>query len=139
MRKLAIAEVSLLLRLKMKSKTKISKQTKRKTNRELIEIINLAKKNEGWKDVAEVLAGPTRKLVSINLSEINDGAEDKDVVIIPGKVLSMGKINKKIKISALKFSSGAMEKLKSEKISFNTIEEEIKSNPEANGVKILRK
>ena len=47
--------------------------------------------------------------------------------------------NKKIKISALKFSSGAMEKLKSEKISFNTIEEEIKSNPEANGVKILRK
>ena len=97
MRKLAIAEVSLLLRLKMKSKTKISKQTKRKTNRELIEIINLAKKNEGWKDVAEVLAGPTRKLVSINLSEINDGAEDKDVVIIPGKVLSMGKINKKIK------------------------------------------
>ncbi len=123
----------------MKSKTKISKQTKRKTNSELIEIINFAKKNENWKDIAEVLSGPSRKLVSVNLSEIDDGAEEKDIVIIPGKVLSMGEINKKIKISALKFSSGAIEKLKANKIIFNTIKEEIKSNPEANGVKILRK
>lgn len=123
----------------MKSNTKISKQTKRKTNNELIRIVNLSKKNKNWAEVAEVLSGPTRKLISANLSEIDDGAEEKDVVIIPGKVLSMGKINKKIKISALKFSNGAIEKLKENKINFNTIEEEIKSNPEANGVKILRK
>ena len=123
----------------MKSNTKISKQTEKKTNSELIKIINLAKKNKNWKEVAEILSGPTRKLASINLSEINDGAEERDIIIIPSKVLSMGAINKKIKISALKFSRGAIEKLKENKINFNTIEEEIKLNPEAEGIKILRK
>lgn len=123
----------------MKSNTKISKQIEKKTNSKLIGIINLAKKNKDWKEVAEVLSGPTRKIVSVNLSEISDGAEEKDVVIVPGKVLSMGTINKKIKISALKFSKGAIEKLKDNKISFNTIEEEIKSNSKAEGIKILRK
>lgn len=121
-----------------KSKTKISKQTKRKSNPEIVETISLAKKNEKWIEVAEILSSPTRKKFVINLDQISDGAEDQDIIVVPGKVLSLGEINKKIKISAVGFSENAMQKLKESKIEFNYIKDEIKSNPGAEKIKILR-
>ncbi|HJZ19237.1 MAG TPA: 50S ribosomal protein L18e [Candidatus Nanoarchaeia archaeon] len=122
----------------MKSATKIKNQAKRKTNGELVETILRAAKNEKWIDVARVISGPRRNRLNLNLDIIDREAKDGEKIIIPGKVLSQGRINKKIKLIALSFSENAKEKLSKEKIDFSTISEEIKKNPDAKGLRILK-
>jgi large subunit ribosomal protein L18e len=122
----------------MKSNTKIDKQIERKTNPILKNIVILAKKNEKWKPIAEVLASPRSNKVAINLDEIDKHAKLGDTIVVPGKVLGTGKITKKIKMVAFAISEQAAEKLKKEKCEIVTMEKEIKENPQAQGVKILR-
>ena len=50
-----------------------------------------------WKRIASDLEGPTAKRRVVNLSRINRYAKANDIVVVPGKVLSMGEINKKLK------------------------------------------
>ena len=123
----------------MKSKTKISKQLERKSNSRLGETILAGKKNEAWMGVASVLSGPRRIRTCINLEEINKDAKAGETVVIPGKVLSQGEIDKKIKVVAFSFSDKAKEKLLSAKCVISYILDEIKSNPSAKGIKIMKK
>ncbi len=114
-----------------KSKTKIEKQTKKKSNPELVETIRLAKKHEKWLEVAGVLSTPRRKKIEINLDKIKEDS------IVPGKVLSGGEATKH-KVVAFSFSEKAKEKiLKAGGKAINIIEE-IKQNPEMKGLKILK-
>lgn len=122
----------------MKSKIKISKQLERKTNPELVETILAAKKNSAWLEVAGLLSGSRKNRTNFNLNEITKKAEDSKKVLIPGKVLSQGDMDKKIKVIALSFSERAKEKLKSSGCESITILEEIKSNPEAKDIKVLK-
>jgi len=118
----------------MKSKTKIEKQTKKKTNSFLVETIRLCKKKEKWKKIAEVLSGSRKNRRQINLDKISKEKED---VVIPGKVLSQGTITKK-KIVALSFSKNAKEKITQAGGKALSILEEIKLNPEMKNLKILK-
>ena len=122
----------------MKSKTKIEKQIKKKTNASLVETIISAKKNGKWIEIASILSAPRRKRINLNLEKINEETKDGEKIIIPGKVLSQGEINKKIRIVALNFSEKAKEKLLKKGCEVITILEEIKSNPSAKGIKILK-
>lgn len=122
----------------MISKTKIFKRAKNKKNPEIVETIIACRKNDKWLKVGQIISTPRRSRVSINLDEINRRSEDGEIILIPGKVLSQGEINKKIKIVALGFSESAKEKLNKEKIDFKTIVEEIKLNPEGKKIKILK-
>ena len=133
----ALAGVILLL-CKMKSKSKINEQLKRKRNPELVEAIISSRKHDKWMKVSEALSTPRKQSAEKNLSEINNEAKEGDVIVVPGKVLSSGEIGKKIKIVALKFSESAKEKITQSGSSVSTIIEEIKKNPEAKGVKVLR-
>jgi len=121
----------------MKSKTLISKQAKGKSNNILFKTILEAKRNEGWLEVSSILAGPRRNWKNVNLEEIEKKAEGKKI-LVPGKVLSQGDLNKKVKVIALRFSEKAKEKLLNSKIDFCTIDEEIKSNPSGEGIQILK-
>ena len=124
----------------MKSKTLIEKQTKRKNNIELVETIRAAKKNDSWIEVANVLSYPRRKKTIVNLSDIEKASKEGDLIVVPGKVLSGGEITKKIRIVAMQFSKAAKEKIlnSKNKIEMLLILEEIKKNPKAQGVKILK-
>ncbi len=122
----------------MKSKTKIEKQIKNKKNPELVETIITAKKNNKWLKIAELLSAPKRKRISINLSKINEQVKEGEKIIVPGKVLSQGNINKKIKIIALNFSEKAKEKLKNSGCEAASIINEIKSNPDFKDIKIIK-
>lgn len=122
----------------MKSRTRIEKKAKRKTSLVLVETIRQSKKLDDWNEISDLIASPKRKYIIFNLSEINDFAKDGENIVIPGKVLSQGEINKKIRVVALKFSERAMEKLLRSKISFSYIGDEIKKNPNAKDLKILR-
>ena len=121
----------------MKSITKIKKQTRKKTNKDVIKTILSASKNKKWLEVAGILSGPRRKRIDINLNEIDQEAKNGETIIIPGKVLSQGEINKKIKVVALGFSESAKIKLKESKKEFSYLIDEIKKNPDAKGLKIL--
>lgn len=121
----------------MISKTKIGKRIGRKANKEIVEVIKEAKKNEGWMKIAQKISGSNRKYSSVNLKEIELETKVGDTVLIAGKVLSSGKITKKIRVCALGFSDNAIEKLGEHKCEIVTILEEIKKNPKAEGIKVL--
>lgn len=116
-------------------KSKIKKQTKKKTNPILVKTIRICKKNPKWLEIAHILSGPRKKRVNKNIGEINKEGED---IVIPGKVLSQGEIDKKIKVVALSFSEKAKEKLLKVKCEVSNIFQEIQKNPDAKGIKILK-
>jgi len=118
----------------MISKTQITKRTKRKTNPELVETIEIAKKNN-LLDLAKKLSGPTRQQARISLDGLNKLKEDEVIVI--GKVLGQGDIKKKISVSALGFSEQAEEKLKKAGCEIKTIKKQIEENKELKDVKII--
>lgn len=116
------------------SKTQISKRIKKKRNPEIIETINLSKKNN-LLGLAKKLSAPKSQYTNINLDELNKLKEEK--VMVVGKVLGSGEINKKISISALAFSQQALEKLRKANCDMKTIKEELSLNKSLKGVKIL--
>jgi len=122
----------------VKSKAQIEKQLEKKTNPELVKTIIEAKKKKNWLEVAAALSGPRAKRMSMNLNKINEEAKDGEIVVIVGKVLSQGELNKKIKIVALGFSEMAKEKISKAKGDALTILEEIKKNPDAKNVRFLK-
>ena len=122
----------------MKSKTLIDKQLQRKRNPELVETLMAAKKNDSWLEVASALSGPSRKRAEFNLNEISEKAKENKKVVILGKVLSQGDLDKKIKVISLNFSEKAKEKLSKAGCETSSILEEIKSNPSAEGVRVLK-
>ena len=122
----------------MISKTQVKKRIKRKTAPTLVETIRLANNNKAWNEIAKILSGSTSQFSSVNVDEIEKKAADNDKIVVPGKVLGVGEITKKITIAALSFSETAKEKLSKTKIQTKTLLEEIKENPEAKGVKIIK-
>jgi len=122
----------------MKSKTKISNQLERKSNSTLIKTVLAGKKSEAWVGIAGMLSGPRRNKTCINLEQISKNSKAGETIVIPGKVLSQGEIDKKVKVIALSFSEKAKEKLLSAKCEVSYILDEIKSNPSAKGIKIIK-
>jgi large subunit ribosomal protein L18e len=122
----------------MKTKSLIEKQLRRKTNPELVETVIAAKKAKAWREIAGLISSSRKNQTSINLSEINKKTKQGDIIVIPGKVLSQGELTKKIKIVALGFSEKAKEKLIKSGSEVISMIKEIKSNPNAKGIKILK-
>ena len=118
----------------MITKTKINKRKRKKTNPEIVKTAELAKKNNHL-ELAKKLTMPKRLYKKINLEELNK-LESKKVLIV-GKVLGVGEINKKIDVSALGFSKQAKEKLEKNKSKTNTILQELEQDPKLEGVKII--
>jgi large subunit ribosomal protein L18e len=121
-----------------KTKTKIEKQMQRKTNSVLVETIIAAKKKKQWNKIAEILSSPRRKKIDVNLEKISEESKAGETIVVPGKVLSQGDIDKKIKVVALSFSEKAKEKLLKAKCDVSDMLDEIKKNPDAKGIKILK-
>ena len=122
----------------MQSRTQVKVRLKRKTNPELAETISLALKHKPWLSVAYALSGPTRLHSSVSLQKIDSEAKVGDTVLILGKVLSQGVLSKKLVVCALSISQAARAKLKESKSEFISIAEEIKKNPKAEGLKVLK-
>ena len=119
------------------SLTHIKEKSKRKTNPSLSTAILLARKQKNWISIAHKLSGPTRVFTSINLNQIDSQTKAGDTIIVVGKILSSGKLTKKVRICALSISNQAKDKLKDTKSEFVHISEEIKKNPKAEGLKVL--
>ena len=120
------------------SKTLVKFRTRKKTNSSTQEIVRSALKQKAWSHIAQILSASTRSYSSVNLEEIDKATKAGDIVVIPGKILSSGELTKKVRICALGISSSAKDKLKETKSEFVSILDEIKKNPKAEGLKILR-
>ena len=81
---------------------------KKKTNPELAEAIFIAKKNN-LTELADAISKPIRQQAKVNLTELNN--VEGDSVIVAGKVLSIGTLDKKVKVYALSYSEKAAEKM----------------------------
>lgn len=121
---------------KIISKTKIESRSSKKTNKSLAEAITLIKKKNP--EFAKQLAMPLKKWAELNLDQIDRATKDNEAIFIPGKVLSSGKVSKKLKIVAWKASEKAIEKMKEAKVDFIEVVEEIKKNPELKNLRLIR-
>ncbi len=110
-----------------------------KDREDLNELINLLKgKEKGiWKRTAELLALPRRRRVEVNLYKLSKYGDEKKVLLVPGKVLGSGNLDKKITVAAFSFSESAKKALKHTKSKIMDIEELVKENPEGKDVMII--
>lgn len=114
------------------SKRNVEKRLRKKTNPELVDtLIKLKKTNPS---VAKELAKPRRLWINKNLSDLNNVEGD---LLVLGKVLSVGNLDKGKKIVGWSISNKALEKIKGVKGSFVSISEEIKKNPELKNLNIV--
>ena len=91
-----------------------------------------------WKDIDNFLQKPRRTSVEVNLSKINRLTKPDDVVIVPGKVLSSGKLLHHITIAALNFSQRAREKILASGGKCLTLKEMIQQNPKGSKIKLIK-
>lgn len=90
-----------------------------------------------WKMVLEDLKKPTRQRRIVNVYKIDKFAREGETVVVPGKVLSVGDINKKVDVAALNFSMEARKKIEEAKGKALSIEELFQQNPEGKKVRVL--
>lgn len=100
-------------------------------------LIDELSKKEGniWKDVAKRLSKPRR--VVINLAKINRFAKNGDNILVPGKVLGYGNLDKNLTISAFSFSNEAVNKISNSGGKYMTIEELVNNNPKGNKIRLF--
>jgi len=107
-------------------------------SRLIVELRRLSSKQKInlWKRVAEDLEKPTRQRREVNLYKINKYVKSGETALVPGKVLNLGNLDKKITIAAYKFSQKAREKINKSGKAIS-IKELIKENPKGNKIRII--
>lgn len=114
-----------------------------KSNAELVKLIDELKKTSYehkakiWKTVAVKLEKPLRNMAEVNLSRIERNAKNNETVIIPGKVLGSGDVNKPLTVAAFSFSDNAKKKILGAKGKVFTIREIMEKNPEGSNIRIM--
>jgi large subunit ribosomal protein L18e len=106
----------------------------------LIADLKSAARNSGgdvWGDIAERLEKPRRTHAEVNLGRIERYAREDETVIVPGKVLGSGVLQKDITVAAVDFSGTAEKKIDQvgEAVSLETA---VEQNPEGSEVRIIR-
>ncbi len=115
----------------------------KKENPELVNLIRelkiKARENNAsiWRDIAERLEGPSSNYAEVNVSKIQRYASDGEVIVIPGKLLGAGIINKKVTVAAWKVSKSAEEKIKKAGGRVIGILDLVNENPKGSNVRIM--
>ena len=90
-----------------------------------------------WADVADRLEKPRRTHAEVNLGRIERYAREDETVVVPGKVLGSGVLQKDVTVAAVDFSGTAETKIDQvgEAVS---LEQAIENNPEGSHVRVIR-
>lgn len=115
-----------------------------KTNPELIDLIGHLKTASRehdariWRAVAERLAKPRRNHATVNVTEICRIVTDGETVLVPGKILGTGLLDKRVIVSALSISATAKAKVEEAGGQWVPIRDLIVGNPTGTGIRIMR-
>ncbi|WP_222918648.1 50S ribosomal protein L18e [Natrinema sp. SYSU A 869] len=90
-----------------------------------------------WRDVADRLEKPRRTHAEVNLGRIERYAREEETVVVPGKVLGSGALQKNVTVAAVNFSSSAETKI--DQVGETVpLEEVLENNPEGSNVRVIR-
>ena len=115
-----------------------------KTNPNLVVLIqhlkDASRTNEApvWRDIALRLEGPARNWAEVNVGKLNRFASENETVVVPGKLLGAGEIEKKVTVAAYRSSGQAKDKIEKAGGRNMSIEELVATNPKGSKVRIMR-
>lgn len=92
---------------------------------------------EVWQVASELISGPSKNRVEVNLGRISRVAKPGEAVFVPGKVLGTGLIDKKLVVGAFSFSASAKSKIAASGGSTLSVEQFLKRFPKGSGVKLV--
>ena len=90
-----------------------------------------------WRRVVKDLKKPSRQKRTVNVYKINKCAREGEIILVPGKVLSVGDITKKVNVAAMNFSTEARRKIEEANGKTMSIKELLQSNRDGKKVRIL--
>ncbi|PSP34023.1 50S ribosomal protein L18e [Halobacteriales archaeon QH_10_67_22] len=90
-----------------------------------------------WSDVAQRLEKPRRTHAEVNLGRIERYAREDETVVVPGKVLGSGVLQKDVTVAAVDFSGTAETKI-DQVGETATLEQVVENNPEGANVRVIR-
>lgn len=114
-----------------------------KTNPNLVRLIKDLKKRSReeeapiWRDVAERLEKPSNNWAEVNLSTIQRHADEEETIVVPGKVLGAGYLNKQVTVGSFDISTGAKESIESVGGDHMSIRELSEENPDGKDIRIM--
>ncbi len=89
-----------------------------------------------WRDIADRLEKPRRNHAEVNLGRIERYAREEETVVVPGKVLGSGALQKNVTVAAVDFSSSAETKI--EQVGDPVpLEQLLEENPEGSNVRVI--
>jgi len=90
-----------------------------------------------WRDVADRLSASKRQRIAVNLSRLNRYTQQKEAVVVPGKILGAGKLEHPLVVAAFAFSDEARQKIVQAKGKCLTISELVENIPKGSSVRIM--
>jgi len=90
-----------------------------------------------WGDIADRLEKPRRTHAEVNLGRIERYAQEDETVVVPGKVLGSGVLQKDVTVAAVDFSGSAETKIEQagETVS---LEKAVADNPDGSNVRVIK-
>jgi large subunit ribosomal protein L18e len=103
----------------------------------LLERTGRRKKAPIWTVASELLRRPSSSSVEVNLSRIGRIADEGEVLLVPGKVLGFGTIDKKLTVGAFAFSASAKDKIVAKGGTAISLEDLVRQFPDGRGVRLV--
>ena len=95
-------------------------------------------KSPFWRDAAKHLGAPKSTETVVNISRLSRVGDGKAPVLVPGKVLGTGSLDKKLIVGAFTFSSSARTKIEKAGGEAIGIEEFVSRYPDGSGVLLVK-
>jgi large subunit ribosomal protein L18e len=114
-------------------------KTNPRLNSLIADLKSAARNSEGdvWSDIADRLEKPRRTHAEVNLGRIERYAQDGETVVVPGKVLGSGVLQKEVTVAAVDFSGTAQTKIEQVGDTMK-LEEAIEQNRDGSNVRVIR-
>ncbi|MGP8158645.1 MAG: 50S ribosomal protein L18e [Thermoplasmata archaeon] len=114
-----------------------------KENSELVRLIvelrRAARSHQApiWASVADQLERPRHRVVPVNVGHLDRLTEAGETVIVPGKLLSEGRLSKKLTVAAFAYSKEARAKVHAAGGVTITVNDLLKTKPDGAGVRLF--
>ena len=116
----------------------MSSKTNPRLNDLIAELKSTSKDTDAdvWRDVADRLEKPRSRHAEVNLGRIERYAREEETVVVPGKVLGSGALQKNVTVAAVDFSSSAETKIDQVGETVQ-LEQLLEENPDGSDVRVI--